>query len=179
MKIRLLLLIILLLPSCFFMGPKDNTFFFDKIDRLNKLDGVYQNLGEGRQDLPRPVFLSKLIWPTDEVLDHSLIKTIVVRAISDKTLNVKAFHKEILIKEAEFTEGKDFEISFGRILLKQRINFLADVFLGPYYERAELGIDSRGDGKNRQYGVLAGLGFLIIPVAGGGRDDIRFVRIGN
>ncbi len=172
--------ILFFLHACVIGGPPNNAFFFDQVDKLNKLEGVYQNLGESRQGLYETIYLSQLIWPKDKSLSHAAITSVDVRAVNDTTLLVKAigWEKEI-VKEAKFTKGKDFEINFGHILLKQRVGFIADVFLGPYYERSELGIDTQGSGKNRQYTALLGLGFLIVPVAGGGWDDIRFVRIGN
>ncbi len=56
-------------------------------------------------------------------IDHASIEKIEVRAINDRTLAIKAFSNESLIKEEVFVEGNDFKISSERILLKRHALF--------------------------------------------------------
>ncbi len=105
----------------------------------------------------------------------------VYKNLGETTIVVKALKANDVLKEATFVEGKDFELSSGRIRLMHRTGFSGatggNPYLGPYYESTELGLDQHGHGKYREVGAAAGLAFLIVPLVGSVRDDVRFVRI--
>ena len=168
---------VLLVQACITAGPPGNVRFAN-VENVAALEGVYQNLGE-RHDAAPPVYLSALIWP--EGLDHRSITTVEVRALDRRTLAVKANSKEGVAKEGTFVEGRDFELSSGRIVLKKRVGFIGLIeseahAVGPTYEQRELGIDRKGHGKLSQQQTIVGL-VMMIPMAIGTREDVRFRRI--
>ena len=167
----------LLLQGCISTGPPGNAHFAD-INNVEQLAGVYRNLGEQRKDAP-PVYLSAQIWP--ERKDHSAITTIEVEALDSKTLLVKAHGKDGVVKEETFVAGKDFEIRDGRVRLKEAVGFAGLIetqahAMGPTYERDEIGVDRRGHGKLSKRTGFVGL-FMMVPVAFGVREDVRFRRV--
>ncbi|MDH4186509.1 MAG: hypothetical protein OEV08_05905, partial [Nitrospira sp.] len=80
-----------------------------------------------------------------------------------------------------FVEGKDFEIHSGRIRLRQSFKIggfnPGEPIVGPFYERDDLGIDRKGHGKFRKQGGFVGLAFLLVPLASGENEEVRFIRI--
>lgn len=171
--------LVLLLGGCITTGPTDNVGF-GKIETIKELEGVYQNLGEREQGAP-PIYLSQVIWPKTGGIAHAAIATIEVRSMSPSTLMVRASSKDGVEKEDTFVEGKDFEIHSGRIRLKQSFRIAGfrsgDPIVGPLYERAELGLDRTAHGKFRTQGGFVGLVYMLIPLAIGGNEEVRFVRI--
>lgn len=169
--------LVFLLNGCITSGPTDNAGF-DKIETLKELEGVYQNLGEGEQG-ESPVYLSEVIWPKTVGIPHALITTIEVRLLSPNSLGVRAKSRVGVAKEDTFVEGTDFEIHSGRIRLKHRVGSGGDinpVLYGPYYERHELGLDTKGHGKLRRQDGFVGL-LMVMPIAGVTSEAVRFVRI--
>jgi hypothetical protein len=176
----LILVVIFLSYGCvMFTGPPNNVGF-DAIEDLHQLDGIYRNQGEG-SDLTGVPYLSAIIWRSDKSLNHAQIQEIEVKALNDKTLLVNAYIGKIICKTDEFTKGIDFKFSDGKITLKRDAGLYKDggVIVGPYYENIEIGLDKHGDGKYRQKFSVAGIVYLVLPVAGGGRDDFRYKRIDN
>jgi len=169
-----------LLSGCFTTGPVDN-LPFGEIDQLSDIDGVYENSGESGL---APLWLSQLIWPDAEDLNHDGIERIEVRAMDDVTVAVTATatNAAIVIHET-FVEGEDFDFSNGAIQLHRRVEGAPldpeSPVLGIGYETVTLGLDQAGDGKYRSEGVFAGTLFVIIPVAIGGSDDVRFRRVAD
>lgn len=164
-------------------GPVNNSDF-GRVQRIEQFEGTYQNAGEGGTlygGSPSSFFLSRVIWPNDNELEHYAIDLIEVRKGNDNALVVKAITGGIVVKESTFIEGKDFVFKDGRIRLIRRFGIMGsqkgDVMVGPYYHAKELGIDISGQGKFRETFRTAGLAFLLIPMAFGGDEDIRFVRI--
>jgi len=176
----LILLVATLANACFTSGPRNNSRFAG-IEKIEDLEGVYKNEGESGYRGPSSFYLSKVIWPEDKELDHKTVETIEVRKAGEKQLVVKALSKDGVKKESTFVEGKDFQISDGRIRLETRVGFSGnkrgEVIVGPYTELRELGLDTAGHGKLRQSFSVVGMVFLFMPFAGGGHDDVRFVRV--
>ncbi|MEK6640427.1 MAG: hypothetical protein AABZ17_07120 [Nitrospirota bacterium] len=54
---------------------------------------------------------------------------------------------------------------------------MASSDVGPLYERDELGLDTKGHGKLSSQGGFVGLVYMVIPMAIGGYDDVRFVSL--
>ena len=173
--------LVLLLGGCRYIssGPTNNVDF-GKIETIRELEGVYQNLGEREQGAP-PIYLSEVIWPKTEGIAHAAITTIEVKLLNPNTLGVRASSKNDVEKEDTFVEGKDFEIHSGRIRLKQSFTIggftPGEAVVGPFYERDDLGIDRKGHGKLRKQGGFVGLAFLLIPLASGANEEVRFIRI--
>lgn len=180
-KLFPLLFLAMLLGGCITSRPPDNADF-GRIETVSDLEGIYQNLGEREQGAP-PIYLSAVIWPKAAELNHAAVVTIEVKVTGNNTLTVRALRKDGVEKEDTFVEGKDFELHSGRIRLKQHVGFSGatggNPYLGPYYESVELGLDEKGHGKYKEQGFVAGLAFLIVPIAVGGSDEVRFVRIGK
>jgi hypothetical protein len=175
--------VVILLGGCFISRPPNNSAF-GSIETTRDLEGVYQNIGEGKPE-NRPIYLSTLIWPKDKEINHNKIETIEVRVVSDNTIIIRALGRPDvgIIKEEKFIEGKDFEIHFGRIRLRQSVGFsgskLGDPIVGPTYEDVELGLDIEGQGKYKDNYSVVGLVYLVLPVAMSESNEVRFVRIGK
>lgn len=179
-KILLLFLFPLLLIGCIFTSrPPNNAGFGDSIN-LHDLEGIYQNLGE-RKPGASPFYLSAIIWPKAEDILHEAVETVEIKVSEGNKLIVKAHRNNGVEKEDTFVEGKDFKFRSGRILLQRgfKIAGFEDGVpaLGPYYERIELGIDKTGQGKYEHRVFFAGLAFLVMPVALGESEDVRFIKI--
>jgi hypothetical protein len=169
-----------LVTGCLSTGPINNADF-GQIEKLEDLEGVYKNSGEGKASSnPYLYLLSRFIWPNDKELPHEMIDAVEVRKTRDKTLIVKGIGQGGVTKESLFIEGVDFVLSNGRIRLSQRFGMMGfqkgDMILGPYYDATELGLDSRGQGKFRHTFRSAGI-LILFPIAMGGDEDIRFIRI--
>lgn len=179
-KYAMLLCVALTLSSCLISNPANNAEF-GRVDKIQQLEGVYLNHGEGGKGA-NPSYLSRLIWPTAGVVDHQLVSTIEVRAISDNTLVVKALGRNGILHESIFLEGQDFELRSGRIRLNHKLAIAGfksgEPMVGPYYENTELGIDQRGNGKYRSQGAVAGLVYMVLPIALGVNEEVRFEKIG-
>ena len=74
---NLLVFILLLVVGCATIGPINNEEF-DKVGNINKIEGVYKNLGESG-DPNKIYYLSEIIWPNDRNIQHEQIETIVIR----------------------------------------------------------------------------------------------------
>jgi len=155
---------------------------FGHVEAIGDLEGVYKNSGEGGAG-SQPVYLSALIWPNAADIDHAAVSAIEVKVSGNHTLCVRALGKAGIEKEDTFVEGKDFVLNAGRIRLKQVVGIagfkVGEPLVGPYYESVEIGLDERGHGKYRQRFSAAGLAFVVIPIAIGGSDEVRFVKIGE
>lgn len=161
-------------------GPKDNSGF-NNITSLSDLEGIYKNLGEGEKS-SSTIYLSSIIWPKLVSLDHQSIETIEVKLIERNALLVRAVGKTEIIYESTFVEGTDFDFDSGYIMLRQVLGLslgypAGNPFIGIIYEKRTLGLDQRGEGKFRMSGAVAGVAFLVLPMIGTGRTDVRFLRI--
>jgi len=160
-----------------------NDVGFGEVTRLSDLEGVYRNVGERAPGFKYPVYyLSALIWPGDEALDHAAIDVVEVRQAGEKTLHVSGVRADgTPIQEGVFVEGRDFTMRDGRIVLVHRPGIAGfhdgDPVLGLYVEGKQLGVDKRGAGKYRERVAVAGLVFAFLPVAVLVTEDIRFEKI--
>lgn len=169
-------LIVTLLAGCV-SGPPQNQPFLD-IQSLSRLTGTYSNAGDPGG------YLTALLWPSEREyfllgenrIPHKMVNSIRVNA-SDKTVLVEAIANGCIVGSRTFTRGREFEFSDGRILLRRETAILQPGGgIGPSYDRLELGLDSKGDGKLRSTGAFAGLLIALIPIAAYERSDVRFVR---
>jgi len=180
MKVKNTLSTILLfvLCSCISTAPSGN-LPFSTIESARDLAGTYRNKGITGEGYPS-VYLSKIIWREDKAIVHEEIDAISVVELSPGLLEVKALPITETSKVSHFKEDKDFEIQNGRIILENEsgiAGFKADEpLVGPYYGRRELGLDASGHGKYKSSFSVAGLVYLVIPIAMGGTDEVRFEK---
>ncbi|PLX91004.1 MAG: hypothetical protein C0619_08320 [Desulfuromonas sp.] len=153
---------------------------FTQLQSIRELTGVYRNLGESTENLA-PVYLSQLIWPTDETLRHPDIQKVAVAELETGILEVKAMGDNKVVKVGNFVQNKDFELEAGKIILAREAGVagfkVGEPLVGPYHGRTELGIDTGGQGKYRRHFSVAGLVYLIVPIAASGSYDVRFVKL--
>ncbi len=178
----------ILLSGCYFPSGPPADMGFDDIEQLNDLDGVYQNLGEGGPDtdttyLTDTIYLSEIIWPDATSRDHVQIERIEVRTIDAGSVAVTAFGWDGVVKKQEnFVAGEDFTLDDGKIQMHADVAGILSAKVGAvgvFSEGVELGIDKTGHGKYRGTGSHVGTAFVVIPIAGGPRDDIRFERLSD
>ena len=152
---------------------------FQKQINLVDLQGEYKNHAE-RKGAEIDIFLSQLIWPEDDSLDHHAVTKVEVIKLSERTLLVKAWDKESILKSGEYVEGKDFSLQDGRIKLGlgggANLEPEAGV-VAVHYENKEIGLDKSGHGRYQSSGVVTGVAMLVIPVMAAGVDDARFMRL--
>lgn len=174
-----LLALAVLVAGCSASAPPRNLEFMP-VDDLASLAGTYRNLGEGGGD--RPVYLASLLWPDDEELAVDRVETVEVATDGPEALVVTAHGTAGEMKRSRFVRGEDFELQDGRIRLRRGLGLAGlkadEPLLGPYYESTELGLDTAGDAKWSQHVTVAGLAFLIVPVAMDSREEVRFPRLG-
>lgn len=171
-----------MLSGCLYATGPNNNLRFNDTATLKSFEGVYRNVGEAD---PKSIpvncpncrrRLSPIIWPEDKNLDHTTIDAIEVRRYDGDALIVTALNKGMMVKESKLVEGSDFTLKSGRIHIKTEI-FLAAPVIGPGYQTLEIGLDSEGNGKFREYSGAVGFAFFLIPVGAAGTDDVRFERI--
>ena len=180
MKHILFAAIFTLLAGC--VTAPTNDADFGNVSSVFDIQGTYQNSGEqGSNGAGYPLYLSTLIWPNHSEIKHAAIELIQVRAISSKSVVVRALEKNVVVKEETFTEGEQFKFRNGRIRLNLEVRIAGfrrgEPVVGPFYENIELGIDKNGNGKRRSDGAFVGLVYLMIPVVFAIREDARFVKV--
>jgi len=179
--------IAILLSSLLFLGacasttatPADNRPFAT-VSSLQEISGVYQNRGEGDERY-RPIYLSALLWPDDASLNHAEIDTITVVQTAADVVEVTARQGRQTIKSGRYVEGEHFRIEDGHLHLGTQAGMAGlkagEPLLGAYRQEVELGLDTAGQGKARQHTSVAGLAFLLIPVAADSTEEVRFLRL--
>jgi len=164
----------ILLTACFSTQPINNEQF-GSISKLSDLNGSYRNLGDSGTEGPE-IYLSEIIWPNEESINHSSIEAILVSSVTESQLSVKAMKLNNVIKEQIFIEGKDFNLSSGRIQLVREMGGINDNFAGATYTSAVLGLDASGHGKFQRSETFAGIA-LMIPIVAQGTTDVKFYKI--
>lgn len=189
-KTIIMLFFVILLSSCFVIHdvPKDNVEFVKKTDPRD-FKGVYRNAGDPKG------YLSQLIWRENDYVvgnsgnktPHKEIELIEVLSMGE-TLTVRAIKDECVIYQQDYVVGRDFTLADGRIILKRKFHPLSregdggghgDVLVGPSYEKIELGLDAKGDGKYRSQAYFAGMVFLLVPMAAWDNTDVKFVKLNS
>lgn len=160
-------------------GPVNNSDF-ELTNTLGDLQGIYHNKGDtGNSDYD--IYLSKIIWPTDESLNHEQIDLIEVEALNNNSVMVTAESNGKMINKAQFYLGKDFSFEKGRILLNREGGVAGfktgEPLVGFYSGKVMLGLDKKGQGKFRSSSSAVGMAYLIVPVAVKAMEDVRFERI--
>ena len=156
---------------------------YAKTSTLKNFEGCYQNQSETRieanlivqQNTPSPVYLTDIIWPEEFKMTRP--EAVLVKAISENTLEVSTFGGGVHQKTSLFVKGKDFWLKSGHLKLRSQSHYgFADVFFGIYHKSTTLGVDANGNGRSVKTEAFAGTGFLIMPIAGLGSDTGGFKR---
>jgi hypothetical protein len=181
-KTTLGICLLIINSGCVFINKSPDGPPLTHVSSLKELEGSYQNKATGG-DPHNPFMLSKIIWAYDESINHNHIHIIAVRAMDNNTLEVKALNSAgETLKTDCFICNKQFKFVDGKICLRSGWHTMLgpdDPVLGPKYEWIELGLDTKGDGKYRSGGSVAGLAYLFFPVIAVGEKDVRFVKIKN
>ena len=175
------LLALLLLCSCIstVTAPPGNPSFVN-LENIGELAGTYRNKGQGDVRY-RSIYLSTILWPLDMDLNHEAIQTISVAEVAPGTLEAKALSGDVVVKVGRFVENQDFTLQDGRIMLKHEAGLAGlkagEPLLGPYHGRTEIGLDANGRGKLRSEYAVAGLAFLIFPVAADVTEEFFYEKL--
>lgn len=169
-----------LLNSCSTLKEPDRNLPFVKEVSLGRLEGKYRNKADGSVK-SEAVYLSKLIFPNTDI-KHDLVNFVEVKKISEDTLLAAACQSNKLVTLMMYKEGQDFKIEKGRIWLVKKSDFsfaspAGNPFIGYFSENQSIGIDKAGNGKLEQNTLIVGTAFVIIPVAGNDKEELRFNRV--
>ena len=171
-----------ILSGCVSYTPPNNVDFASVKD-ISEFNGVYRNRGRSKREPQeedklniRVVYLSSLFWHTLDKKENASIQSIEIENLNNQALVVKAIGKNGVEKEGFFVKGRDFELSSGKIHLAQNLGIPYPI-VGLGYKSFYLGLDLRRDGKYKESTTVAGLVFLVLPIAITGTEEIRFERI--
>ena len=178
-KYILILLLSFLLIGCVEVDTPQNNSAFSEHTTINNLIGVYKNLGEDGTDDNTNTYLSEIIWSNRISVQHKSIDRIIVEKKNFKSLFIKAMNKNIIMKKQLFTEGKDFKIKDGTIVLMEKSEAAIVQSAGAFImsEKKTIGLDENGNGKYKFRTSGAGLLAMFLPVAIHIQKEIRFKRI--
>jgi hypothetical protein len=153
-------------------GPVENQSFRE-VQQLTELEGVYVNKGDPKG------FLSQEIWPKVGNFSHEAIQYIEVNAAND-ALIVKAIKNDCVVYERSYLLGRDFSVVDGAISIRSESHAVTrgpgDVVVGPSFQSKTLGIDKSGNGKARDSFFMAGLVFMIFPIALSDTKEVRYLK---
>lgn len=203
-KKTITILLLLSLTGCIVhnSAPNENLEFAQASEVLD-YKGVYKNLGEPELNyLSELVWMVRT--PTNRsdpyvkdirgnLVQERFIDGNSGKKIRDKeielvevlpngtTLTINAIKDGCIIATKDYEIGRDFTLTDGKIILRKEVHLLTrgggDVILGPSYEKVELGLDAKGNGKYKSQGYFAGLVFMLIPMAAGGADEVKFEKV--
>lgn len=164
-KIASLMLSAAALSGCFYQVATPKGKAFDTNVDLRKLEGCYEN--ESREPVAgysRP--LASYMFSRKDIGDN---KVDFIRVVSQgsNVLNVSAESTSGVIAQKTFMVGRDFHFEAGRVRIEldtSQPNKPGNVFLGFTHGSEYLGIDQHGDGLSEDIAVVAGTGFLVIPI---------------
>ena len=179
-RYSVVLLSVLALSACA-SAPPPNHPPFRAITTLAQLEGLYENKGDGGTVQAPTLYLSSILWPDDDSLDHQQIERIAVDRQSESTLQIRALRGDEIVRRKELIEGQDFKIQDGVIVLSSERGIAGfrtgEPLLGFYGGSSKFGLDVEGHGKYHSSGTAAGLAFLVFPVAATYARDVRFRRV--
>jgi hypothetical protein len=179
-KFTISIVAMFLLNSCISNSAPKNDAKLSSTIKISDLVGCYINLGESGTDDHFKHYLSSTIWPFLKA-DPSTIKFIGVEKISENTLNVSGRSNTEVIFQSNFTEGKDFKLKNGVIIIKNKFMGSAasepgNPFIGVANGSTVLGIDTNGNGKLSNSASFAGTAFIFFPMVGHISSSIRFTK---
>lgn len=181
MKVKILYIaVVFIITGCVTKrGPINNSDFESTIT-LADLQGIYRNKGD-TGDTGYDIYLSKIIWPSDEELNHEHIDFVNVKILNDSTITVIALSGGKAVKMGQFLLEKDFSFKNGKITLNREGGVAGfktgEPLLGLYHGNATLGLDNKRQGKFRSSSGAVGMAYLVVPMAMKVQQDVRFERI--
>ena len=181
MRVKILCLItVLIVTACVTKRGPINNSDFESTLTLTNLQGTYRNKGD-TGSTGYNIYLSKIIWPSDDELNHERVDLIKIKPINDSTLVATALGEGITLKEGQFLLGKDFSFKNGRITINREGGVAGfktgEPILGLYHGAITLGLDKEGQGKFRSSSGAVGMAYLVVPLAMKAQQDVRFERI--
>ena len=150
---------------------------FDDVHALERFVGYYRNRGDAGPDAETEIFLSELIW-ADRKLSHPSIKFLKVTLERSDALRVTAIREGESLPSEVFVKDRDFVMDKGRISLGSDTEGITGAMVaGVSRTRAWLGIEETGHGVYRRSASVGGLVWVVIPVVGLDRRDVRFEHV--
>ena len=130
--------------------------------------------------------LSSAFWPGGilvsihkTVLYHRDIDRVQIES-SENGFRVNAISGSCIIAQRTLESGVDYSVNENEIVLIQKGAALnrgaGDVVVGPSRERTTLSFDSNGNAVVHNSGFMAGMAFLIVPVAASRDEQALFLR---
>lgn len=165
---------IAIIVSCGCFSAPPNNLPFREVRNLSEFLGTYLNAGQPSG------YLSAFLWQWEPTFDQSVFEVIEVSMVAPGQLTVRARNRSgRVLLERTYTEGREFSVRGGTIRLERRLGLIdaeSGIF-GIEYGVTQLGLDTAGDAKASGKVGVAGLGYMIVPIAGIGGQEIRFKRI--
>ena len=161
-------------------GPPNHSSFVT-IKNISELAGTYKNRGQPGDVKFRSIYLSTILWPLDMDLKHEVIQTISVVEVAPGTLEAKALSDNVVVKVGRFVENQDFTLEEGRIMLRHEAG-LAGLqagapLLDPCPDGSESGLDANERNKCSDEYTVAGLTFLLFPVAADLTEEFFYEKL--
>ena len=182
-KNNILISLVFVLASCSIGSIKPhNNKDFAEINDLKEYEGTYKNRGEPKG------YLSKVLWGENhnpfKLGSSSLkypdrnIKYIQVK-VKNRKFTISAVGKECEYFSKEYKKDIDFKITNGQIELISKIGNTLDgrnVVVGIKSSTVVLGLDTEGNGKFKRSRSEVGMAYMILPVAVGSTEELRFKK---
>jgi hypothetical protein len=179
-RYSVVLLLALAVSACASAPPPDYAPFRANTT-LAQLEGVYENKGDGGTNQAPTLYLSSILRPDDDSLDHQQIERIAVDRQSENSLQICALRGGEIVRRKELREGQDFKIQDGVIVLSSERGIAGfrtgEPLLGFYGGSSKFGLDVEGHGKYHSSGTAVGLAFMVFPVAASYARDVLFRRV--
>ena len=130
--------------------------------------------------------LSSAFWPGGilvsihkTILYHRDIEQVQIES-TENGFRVNAISRSCIIAHRTLENGVDYSTNESEIVLIQKGAALnrgtGDVVVGPFRERTTLSFDSNGNAVDHNSGFIAGMAFLIVPVAASRDEQALFLR---
>lgn len=178
LKIYTFIAVLLVISGCMSTAPSQD-LAFRGVNNLDEFIGLYRNAGDAG-DAGYTPYLTRVIWPGDENINHENIDSVRVITSDDNSISISAYTLNKVVKEQKYIEGEDFKITGGRVLLDREAGVAGlkgEPLVGLYYGSSEIGLDIKGNAKYRSSGGVAGLAFLFIPIVVGENRTVKFERL--
>lgn len=150
---------------------------------ISEIAGTYRNKGMAVASDGTDPLLTDLLFPKSK---DQLTKTDFIRVTvsSDDSLLVEAMKSDEIIMSRTFTEGKDFDLTKGRIPLTSTIGDMetfgaGSMALGAGIESSVFMFTRNGDIVLREDMEGAALVLLVVPMGVGSSRDIVYEKLKN
>jgi hypothetical protein len=180
-KNSFLFIIFPFLSACISLSDPYKEIPTTKIKSISELSGVYNNMDSSKKyALSVIVFNGPIKDEHNQIIDDSTITAIAVNVIGEDSVSVKAIKNDCYVFEKTYTQGKDFELKNGEILLNtesELVGFKSGApALGFAHKQSALKIGVGGDGIYQINEYATGLAYLMIPFSFGSKKQIKFEK---